>query len=42
MDTILDALAALCKVLTGTALVVLTVIFGWLVFGRYVLNATQT
>jgi len=42
MDTILDALAAICKFVTGTALVVLTVIFGWLVFGRYVLNATPT
>ena len=29
-------------VITGVALVVLTVIFGWLVFGRYVLNATPT
>ena len=38
----LDALAFLCRVLTGVALVVLTVIFGWLVFGRYVLNATPT
>lgn len=29
-------------VISGIALVVLTVIFGWLVFGRYVLNATPT
>ena len=41
-DRVLDGLAWVCKVLTGTALVVLTVIFGWLVFGRYVLNATPT
>ena len=27
---------------SGIALVILTVIFGWLVFGRYVLNATPT
>lgn len=41
-DRLLDALSAFCKVITGVALVVLTVIFGWLVFGRYVLNATPT
>ncbi|WP_299046568.1 TRAP transporter small permease [uncultured Tateyamaria sp.] len=42
MSVVLDGIALLCKILTGTALVVLTVIFGWLVFGRYVLNATPT
>lgn len=42
IETALDAIAYLCRVLTGVALVVLTVIFGWLVFGRYVLNATPT
>ncbi len=42
MDAVLDTLAAICKLLTGTALVVLTVIFGWLVFGRYILNSTPT
>ena len=42
LDTVLDALATLCRVVTGIALVVLTAIFGWLVFGRYVLNATPT
>ncbi|RMF38822.1 MAG: TRAP transporter small permease [Alphaproteobacteria bacterium] len=42
MDTVLDALAAICRLVTGVALVVLTVIFGWLVYGRYVLNATPT
>lgn len=41
-DTVLDAIAALCRLVTGVSLVVLTVIFGWLVFGRYVLNATPT
>lgn len=41
-DFVLDRIADLCRVLTGTALVLLTVIFGWLVFGRYVLNATPT
>lgn len=38
----LDRVALVSKVLTGTALVVLTVIFGWLVYGRYVLNDTPT
>ncbi|QIE55180.1 TRAP transporter small permease [Pikeienuella piscinae] len=42
MDAALDGVAALCRVLAGVSLVVLTVIFGWLVFGRYVLNATPT
>ena len=42
MALILDAIALFCRVITGVALVVLTVIFGWLVFGRYVLNATPT
>lgn len=42
MDTLLDGIAAICRVITGLSLVILTVIFGWLVFGRYVLNATPT
>ena len=42
MVLILDWIAYVCRVLTGIALVVITVIFGWLVFGRYVLNATPT
>ncbi len=42
MTTTLDTIAWVCRILTGIALVVLTVIFGWLVFGRYVLNATPT
>lgn len=42
MDRVLDAIAAVCRAITGLALVMLTVIFGWLVFGRYVLNATPT
>lgn len=41
-DKILDLISDINTVLTGVALVVLTVIFGWLVFGRYVLNATPT
>jgi len=42
MDTVLDIIAAFCRFLTGLSLVVLTVIFGWLVYGRYILNATPT
>lgn len=41
-DHWLDRLAWLCKLITGTGLVALTVMFGWLVFGRYVLNSTPT
>ncbi|MEO0729823.1 MAG: TRAP transporter small permease [Pseudomonadota bacterium] len=41
-DRLLDAVAFACKVITGVGLVFLTVIFGWLVYGRYVLNATPT
>jgi len=42
MEASLDGIAAICRLLTGVSLVTLTVIFGWLVFGRYVLNATPT
>ena len=42
IDTVLDGIAAICRLLAGVSLVVLTVIFSWLVFGRYVLNATPT
>ena len=42
MDAVLDGIAAICRLLAGVSLVVLTVIFSWLVFGRYVLNATPT
>ena len=42
MDKLFDALSSLCFLLAGTALVVMTAIFAWLVFGRYVLNDTPT
>lgn len=42
MDSIFDLISRLCMVLAGTALVVMTVIFAWLVYGRYVLNDTPT
>lgn len=38
----LDTVCRLSLWISGLAMVVLTVIFGWLVFGRYVLNATPT
>jgi len=41
-DKFLDILSDVCTLICGVALVVLTVIFGWLVFGRYVLNSTPT
>ncbi len=41
-DQVLDTICRISTMITGVALVVLTVIFGWLVFGRYVLNSTPT
>lgn len=41
-DQILDAISRISLVIAGIGLVVLTVNFGWLVYGRYVLNATPT
>jgi TRAP-type C4-dicarboxylate transport system permease small subunit len=41
-DRILDLISYINTVITGVALVFLTIIFGWLVFGRYVLNDTPT
>lgn len=38
----LDRLSALCILVASIALVILVATFGWLVFGRYVLNATPT
>lgn len=38
----LDGLSFLCMLLASIALVTLVATFGWLVFGRYVLNATPT
>lgn len=42
MDWFFDQVCKICLMLAGTALVVMTVIFAWLVFGRYVLNDTPT
>ena len=41
-DKILDVIASLSMLAAGISLVTMTVIFGWLVYGRYVLNATPT
>lgn len=41
-EHILDRLAALCVLVAGVSLVCLIALFGWLVFGRYVLNDTPT
>jgi len=42
MDGIFNLLCRLCLILAGTALVAMTLMFAWLVFGRYVLNDTPT
>lgn len=42
LDRLLAWLARLATLISGCCLVVLIAIFGWLVFGRYVLNATPT
>ena len=41
-DKFLDLLSFINTIITGIFLVALTAIFGWLVFGRYVLNSTPT
>lgn len=42
MDATFDWIARICIIVAGAALVVMTAIFAWLVFGRYVLNDTPT
>lgn len=41
-DKFLDGLASLSMLISGICIVVMTLIFSWLVYGRYVLNATPT
>jgi len=41
-DRLLDFFSTVNTIITGIAMVFMTAIFGWLVFGRYVLNATPT
>jgi len=42
LDSVLGLVSRAVTVLSGAGLVFLVVSFGWLVFGRYVLNATPT
>lgn len=42
MDSVFAVLTTICQLIAGTALVVMTLMFAWLVFGRYVLNDTPT
>ena len=42
MDKVYDLFSRTCVLIAGVALVVMTAIFAWLVFGRYVLNDTPT
>jgi TRAP-type C4-dicarboxylate transport system permease small subunit len=41
-ERFLDAMAKLAMAVSSVMMVVLIVIFGWLVYGRYVINATPT
>ncbi|MDB4238934.1 TRAP transporter small permease [Alphaproteobacteria bacterium] len=38
----LNKIAYVCNIIAGVAIVFMTVIFSWLVYGRYVLNSTPT
>jgi TRAP-type C4-dicarboxylate transport system permease small subunit len=42
VDRVHDGIAWLCMLIAGLALVVIIVAFGWLVYGRYILNDTPT
>jgi len=42
MDRAYELISRICLLIAGTALVVMTAIYAWLVFGRYVLNDTPT
>lgn len=42
LDKFLDGIAHLCIIVAGVMMVFLIITFGWLVFGRYVLNDTPT
>ena len=41
-DKLLEIICKISILVTGVSLVIMTSIFGWLVYGRYVLNATPT
>lgn len=42
IDKVLDLISKACLILAGVALVAMTLMFAWLVYGRYVLNDTPT
>jgi len=42
MDGAFNLLSRICLIVAGTALVTMTLMFAWLVYGRYVLNDTPT
>ncbi|MEO1143182.1 MAG: TRAP transporter small permease subunit, partial [Pseudomonadota bacterium] len=42
LEKLSDMISQVCLILAGVALVTMTTIFAWLVFGRYVLNDTPT
>jgi len=42
LDKVLDLSSKICLILAGTALVAMTLMFAWLVYGRYVMNDTPT
>lgn len=42
VEGLLDLFSRICLILAGTALVAMTLMFAWLVYGRYVLNDTPT
>lgn len=42
VDAFFRGVVTVCRVITGTALVAMTVLLGYQVFGRYVLNDTPT
>ena len=42
MDSFFNLLTRTCQILAGTAIVAMTLMFAWLVFGRYVMNDTPT
>jgi TRAP-type C4-dicarboxylate transport system permease small subunit len=41
-DRLLDFISWLCMLVAGLSLVIIIVAFGWLVYGRYILNDTPT
>lgn len=42
MDKLFDLISRICLIIAGTALVAMTLMFAWLVYGRYVMNDTPT